>query len=94
MFWLAWILAILAIVFGAVGRAKANQGAPNGGMAVAGLVLGIVGFVFSIVFIVVFVMMADSASDKFQQIADQIANSRWIGSAGVANEGCGVLGRR
>lgn len=50
--WLAWILGVLAIVFGAIGRGKARQGAPNGGMATAGLILGIVGFVLSILIVV------------------------------------------
>jgi hypothetical protein len=75
LFWLAWILGILAIVFGAVGRGKANQGAPNKGMATAGLVLGIVGFAASVLFLVLFVMVANNASDKFQQVADAVANS-------------------
>jgi uncharacterized protein YoxC len=44
-------------------------------MSTAGLILGIVGFVASIAFIVLFVMIADSASDKFQQVADAVANS-------------------
>jgi hypothetical protein len=35
----------LAIVFGSVGISKANRGASNKGLAVAGLVLGLVGLV-------------------------------------------------
>lgn len=34
----------LAIIFGAIGLHRANQGAPHKGYAVAGLALGIVGF--------------------------------------------------
>jgi hypothetical protein len=37
------ILSFLALVFGAIGISKANQGAAGKGMAVAGLVLGIIG---------------------------------------------------
>jgi hypothetical protein len=40
-----WILGLLAIIFGAIGIARANRGeATNKGMAVAGLILGIVFF--------------------------------------------------
>ncbi|TMK35191.1 MAG: DUF4190 domain-containing protein [Actinobacteria bacterium] len=42
---------ILAIVFGAIGVSRANQGAPNRSMAVAGLVLGIAGIVVGIFFV-------------------------------------------
>src|SRR4051794_5313235 len=45
LFWvpiLGWILAILGIVFGGVGIARANAGAANKGMAITGVVLGIV----------------------------------------------------
>jgi uncharacterized protein DUF4190 len=48
---IAWILAILAIIFGAIGVSRANQGAPNRSMAVAGLVLGIAGLVIGIFFV-------------------------------------------
>jgi hypothetical protein len=34
---------VLAVVFGALGLGKAREGAPNGGLAKAGLILGLVG---------------------------------------------------
>jgi len=37
---------VLALIFGGVGISKANKGAPNRGIAVAGLVLGLIGLVF------------------------------------------------
>jgi hypothetical protein len=37
------LLSILAVIFGAIGISKANQGAAGKGLAVAGLVLGIIG---------------------------------------------------
>jgi hypothetical protein len=49
--WLGFILGVLAIVFGAVGRSRAAQGAPNRGQATAGLWLGIAAVVVSILFI-------------------------------------------
>jgi hypothetical protein len=55
LFWvpvICWILAILAIIFGGVGIAKANGGAPNRGMAVAGVVLGIVALALYVIVIV------------------------------------------
>ena len=40
--WIGFILCILAIVFGAVGIARANRVGRGKGLAIAGLVLGIV----------------------------------------------------
>jgi hypothetical protein len=37
------ICDVLAIVFGALGYRRAREGAPNGGLAKAGMILGIVG---------------------------------------------------
>lgn len=52
LFWVplvGFVLAVLGIVFGAVGRAQgAHRGAPIG-LAVAGLVLGIIGAVLFLV---------------------------------------------
>jgi len=46
-FVIAWVLGILAVIFGGIGVSRANQGAPNRSMAVAGLVLGLaVGILF------------------------------------------------
>ncbi|WP_211116365.1 DUF4190 domain-containing protein [Glycomyces buryatensis] len=46
LFWCGWIgivLAILAVIFGGVGIARANKGeATNKGMAVSGVVLGVI----------------------------------------------------
>ena len=44
-FWFGLILGALAIIFGAIGLSRAKNGAPNRGMATAGLVLGIVSVV-------------------------------------------------
>ena len=40
---LNWILALLAIIFGAIGNGKAKAGAKGKGFAITGLILGIVG---------------------------------------------------
>jgi hypothetical protein len=39
--WFSIPCAILAIIFGIVGRSKARTGAPHGGMATGGLILGL-----------------------------------------------------
>jgi hypothetical protein len=44
LFWTivpGFLLGLLATVFGAIGLSRARRGAPNKGMAIAGLVLGI-----------------------------------------------------
>jgi uncharacterized membrane protein len=48
------VLGVLAVVFGAIGRGRANRGeATNGGAAVAGLVTGLLGIVLAVVLVVV-----------------------------------------
>ncbi|MFI6640104.1 DUF4190 domain-containing protein [Streptomyces sp. NPDC050504] len=47
-FWLSWIPALLAVVFGFIGLSQAKKGlATNRGMALAGTILGGVGLLFS-----------------------------------------------
>jgi len=48
---LQFILGPLAIVFGGIGLSKANQGAENYGLAVAGLVLGIIATAIAVIVI-------------------------------------------
>jgi hypothetical protein len=55
------ILDVLGIVFGIRGRRNAAAGAPQGGLATAGLVLGIVGLVF---FVLWWVLVAVGARDS------------------------------
>jgi uncharacterized protein DUF4190 len=63
-FWFDWLMGALAIVFGALGIARANKGARQKGMAIAGLVCGAVGIVFSILFIVLIVNVANNSDVK------------------------------
>jgi Domain of unknown function (DUF4190) len=46
------VLGPLAVVFGAIGLSRANQGASGKGMAIAGLVLGAVATILAIVLLV------------------------------------------
>jgi lysylphosphatidylglycerol synthetase-like protein (DUF2156 family) len=50
----AWILGPLAIIFGFAGRSRAKRGAPNGGMAMAGLIMGIITVAIAIVWVIAF----------------------------------------
>ena len=46
---LGWILALLGLIFGAVGNSKANRiGGKGKGMAMAGLVLGLIGLILGV----------------------------------------------
>jgi uncharacterized membrane protein len=52
--WIAAIIGILAIIFGAIGRKRAKQGlATNRGHATAGLVCGIIGTVLGIIILII-----------------------------------------
>lgn len=76
-FWTVWlgaILGILAIVFGIVGMNRAKQGAPNKGLAIAGLVLGILALGASLLWLAALVAIVDQAdtSGIFDEIEQQI----------------------
>jgi len=64
-FWLAWILGILAIVFGAIGRKKADREPAAGkrSSATAGLILGVVAIILGIIGLILVVsVLEDSIS--------------------------------
>ncbi|MFI1198513.1 DUF4190 domain-containing protein [Streptomyces sp. NPDC020883] len=72
LFWLSWLPALLAVVFGAVGMSQARKGrATNKAMALCGLALGIVGLLIaagSAVFTVVAVKhVVDDARAKVKE---------------------------
>jgi Domain of unknown function (DUF4190) len=72
LFWTVWIgivLGILAVVFGALGRSRAAQGAPNKGQATAGLWLGVAALVGSMLFIG---LVASWITEQQQPILDQV----------------------
>jgi hypothetical protein len=65
LFWLAWILGILAVIFGAIGRGKAKRGeATNAGAALGGLITGIAGIVVgTLIFIFIVATFGRAARD-------------------------------
>lgn len=65
---LNWILAILAIIFGAVGNGKANKiGGKGKGMALAGLVLGIIGALLGVALVVWVMGRVDDENRRFRR---------------------------
>ncbi|MFD8782818.1 DUF4190 domain-containing protein [Kitasatospora sp. NPDC059599] len=49
LFWLSWLPALLALIFGVIGMGYARKGqATNRGMALAGVILGITGLLVSV----------------------------------------------
>jgi uncharacterized protein DUF4190 len=71
--WLGVLLGILAIIFGVLGISRANnEGAPNKGMAVAGLVTGIIGLIFSILLVLVIFRIANDDDGLFDEIGSRV----------------------
>jgi hypothetical protein len=70
--------AILAIIFGVVGRGAAKKGAPRGGMATAGLVCGLIAILLWILviagclaFLGIGGLTAAEFADELQQMAEE-----------------------
>ncbi|MFD7610676.1 DUF4190 domain-containing protein [Streptomyces sp. NPDC059828] len=65
LFWMSWLPALLAVVFGFVGLSHARKGlATNKAMALTGVVLGAVGLLFSVGGGVFAVVMVKDAADE------------------------------
>ncbi len=67
------VLGLLALVFGLLGRARVKRGqATNGGLAVAGIVLGIIGLLISIGIVAFGVSILNSpAGQSYQQCIEE-----------------------
>lgn len=67
------LFGILALIFGLLGRARAKRGeATNGGMSVAGVVLGVLGLLIAIGLVVVGVSILKSpAGQDYQQCVER-----------------------
>ncbi|MFF2730909.1 DUF4190 domain-containing protein [Streptomyces sp. NPDC058008] len=78
------ILGILALVFGIIGRGRAKRGeANNGGMALAGIILGSVSIVVSAVFLVflIWAVANDESSSEYSYDDDPYSTSLVVGSS-------------
>ena len=65
-------LGVLAIVFGAIGGAKAKRGEASGaGMAKTGLILGVVGPVLAVILIIAALAGLKMFGNRLQQIMQQ-----------------------
>ena len=68
------VLGLAAIVLGVLGRGRAKRGeADNGGMAIAGIVLGVIGVLLSAAFIAAGVALF--SSDSGQSLVDCLENA-------------------
>lgn len=67
------LLGLLALIFGLLGRARAKRGeATNGGMSVAGAVLGVIGLLLAIGLIAIGVSLFNSPAGRdYQQCVEQ-----------------------
>jgi hypothetical protein len=63
-----WLLALLGIIFGAIGMSKANKiGGKGKGMAVAGLVIGVVGLLAGIILFVMALMVISEEEKRLRR---------------------------
>ncbi|MDQ2792306.1 MAG: DUF4190 domain-containing protein [Actinomycetota bacterium] len=67
------VFGILAVIFGLLGRARAKRGeATNGGLSVAGVVLGVIGLLAAIGLVALFASLLNSpAGQNYQQCNQQ-----------------------
>lgn len=61
------VIAILGIIFGAIGVSKANKGARGKGMAMAGLICGIAGLILATVILIAAIVWTKKQQDRFEQ---------------------------
>lgn len=69
------VFGLLALIFGLLGRGRAKRGeATNGGMSIAGVVLGVLGLLFTIGFITLGLLFWNSPTGRdYQQCLEQSA---------------------
>ncbi|MFI6645592.1 DUF4190 domain-containing protein [Streptomyces sp. NPDC050504] len=80
LYGLGIVLGVLAVIFGAIGRGKARRGeADNGGMALAGIILGVVGALVSAAFLVFLVWGAQNGVfDEEESGGDSFDAARFV----------------
>jgi NAD/NADP transhydrogenase beta subunit len=82
-----WVLAILAIIFGAVGIARANKGAPGKGMAITGLVCGAVGFIAGTAIFIAAMRHVDEIHHELQREIERQHSSLIVPGVQAAERG-------
>ncbi len=76
LFWVSWLPALLAVVFGFVGLSHVRKGlADNRAMAVTGAVLGVAGLLFAVGGGVLAVVMVKHSADENRAKADEVKAS-------------------
>ena len=74
LFWIPFLgllLGLVALVLGFLGRGRAKRGeATNGGMALAGIVLGAIGLLVGLLWVALFAWVADEATSLSECLAD------------------------
>ncbi len=94
LFWLSWLPALLAVIFGAIGLGLARKGlATNRAMALAGVILGVAGLLVSVgtgVFVVVHVQ----AVNKERRADENAARARFEEQAAREKERIDAANKR
>ena len=71
-----WLLGIIAVVLGFLGRSRAKKGeADNGGMALAGIITGAIAFVLSVIFVVIIVAFVWTFGNTTSNYLDCVNNA-------------------
>ncbi|MCK7624318.1 DUF4352 domain-containing protein [Streptomyces sp. RS10V-4] len=81
LFWVAWLPALLAVIFGGVGLGQAKKGlAGTKAMALSGLVLGVLGLLLAmgtgVVAVVAVKKVADTAHAKAEELNEKVKKDR------------------
>jgi hypothetical protein len=64
---IGWLLALLGIIFGALGVSKGNKVGRGKGLGVAGLVLGVIGLLLGIVLFVLAMMVVNEEEKRLRR---------------------------
>jgi heme/copper-type cytochrome/quinol oxidase subunit 2 len=68
------IVAVLAVIFGVLGRnrAKREPAVGGGGMALAGLICGIIGVIIAVAILIIGIVATDEISNDLEELNEQI----------------------
>ncbi|MDX3854387.1 DUF4190 domain-containing protein [Streptomyces sp. AK02-01A] len=86
------ILGVLALIFGIIGRRRARRGqATNGGMALAGIILGAIGAVISGAFVAFLIWVVANGEELGTTDGDPFATSLVVGADRTAHMSQGLF---